>query len=266
LVRAFFISYFKLRKYLIEPCSLEGEDMRYLLGIDDTDNLESRGTGHRVRQLADWLAENQLATPVGITRHQLLVDSGIPYTSHNSSACLAVETENADDVWEAAREFLLRESAVGSDAGLTLAEWNSISDEVLDFGRRAKLEVLTMSAAEQTASKSKMRCEGLTGTHGGIIGALAAVGLHRQGNDGRYLWLPGLRELRGRLPVSEICALGHVERVCTLSHTNLHPKTVVDVGEWIRPILRDGLATLYVEELNHEWHIISKEHIKSLSN
>jgi hypothetical protein len=240
--------------------------MKYLLGIDDTDNLESRGTGHRVRQLADWLAENKLATPLGITRHQLLVDPRIPYTSHNSSACLSVDTENADDVWEASREFLLHESAPGSDAGLTLAQWDSINAEVLDFGRRAKLEVLTMPAAEQTASRSQIRCKGLTGTHGGIIGAVSAIGLHRAGNDGRFLWLPGLRDLKGKYQVSEICSMGNIERVCTLNNFDLQPTSIVDVGEWIRPVLRDGKATLYVEENNHEWNIISKEHIKKLSN
>ncbi len=240
--------------------------MHYLLGIDDTDNLKSRGTGHRVRQLADWLAENKLATPLGITRHQLLVDSQIPYTSHNSSACLSIQTDNANDVWEAAREFLLRESAEGSDAGLTLAHWDSINECVLSFAKRAKITVLTMLEAEQTASQSQIRCEGLTGTHGGIIGALSAIGLHRAGNDGRFLWLPGLRELKGKYQVSEICARGRVDRVCTLSNVELHTKTIVDVGEWVRPVLRDGKATLFVEENNHEWHIISKEQIKRLSN
>ena len=240
--------------------------MNYLLGIDDTDNLESRGTGHRVRQLADWLAQNELAHPLGITRHQLLVDSRIPYTSHNSSACLSVETETPNEVWDAAREFLLRESAVGSDAGLCLAEWNSISAEVLDFGRRAKLTVLTMPEAESTASRSAIRCEGLTGTHGGIIGALSAIGLHRAGDDGRYLWLPGLRDLIGKYPVHEICKLGHVDRVCTLEQVELQAELVVNVGEWVRPVLKNGKATLYVEENNHEWNIISKEHIKRLSN
>ncbi len=240
--------------------------MRYLLGIDDTDNLESRGTGHRVRQMADWLAENKLAEPQGITRHQLLVDPQIPYTSHNSSACLSVETKNPDDVWEASREFLLRESAEGSDVGLTLAKWDSINAEVLSFAKRAKLEVLTMLEAEQTASRSQIRCEGLTGTHGGIIGALSAVGLHRAGNDGRFLWLPGLRELKGKYQVGEICAMGHIDRVCTLSNSELHSESIVDVGDWIRPVLRDGKATLFVEENNHEWYIITKERIKDLSN
>lgn len=240
--------------------------MRILLGIDDTDNLETRGTGHRVRQLADWLAENALAHPLGITRHQLLVDPQIPYTSHNSSACLAIETENAGDVWEAAREFLLRESAVGSDAGLCLAEWNSISEDVLDWGRMAKVTVLTMPAARETASRSKIRCEGLTGTHGGIIGSLAAIGLHRSGDDGRYLWLPGLRELKGKYLAHEICSLGNIDRVCTLEQVELAPDSVIDVGDWIRPILKNGKATLYVEEKNHEWNIVAKDRIKRLSN
>lgn len=240
--------------------------MKYLLGIDDTDNLESRGTGHRVRELADWLSSNQLAEPLGITRHQLLVDPQIPYTSHNSSACLAVDTERADDVWNAARQFLLLTSAPGSDAGLCLARWDSITAEVLNHGRRAKAEVLTMLEAHETASRSNIRCEGLTGTGGGVIGALAGIGLHRAGNDGRFLWLPGLRELKGKYPIEEIIAKGHIERICTLGDEELSAEHIVDVGEWVRPVLRNGKSTLYVEEQNHEWHIISKDRIKILSN
>jgi hypothetical protein len=240
--------------------------MRYLIGIDDTDNLETRGTGHRVRQLADWLTDNNLAKPTGITRHQLLVDPQIPYTSHNSSACLVVDTERAGDVWNAARQFLLMTSATGSDVGLCVARWDGISEDVLAWGRRAKLEVLTMPAAHETASRSAIRCEGLTGTGGGVIGALAGIGLHRAGNDGRFLWLPGLRELKGKYPIEEILAKGHIERICTLGDEELSTGNIVDVGEWVRPVLRNSRSTLYVEEQNHEWHIISKDRIKNLSN
>ncbi len=238
----------------------------YLIGIDDTDNLETRGTGHRVRQLASWLAENKLALPKGITRHQLLVHPQIPYTSHNSSACLSVETENAEDLWEASREFLLREGAIGSDVGLCLGEWGSIGEAVSSFGYRAKVEVLTLFEAQRTASIAGVRCEGLTGTGGGVIGALAGIGLHQAGNDGRFLWLPGLRELKGKHPIAEVVAQGHIERVCTLDHDELSAEEIVDVGEWVRPVLLNGKSTLFVEEQNHEWHILAKEHIKSLSN
>jgi hypothetical protein len=238
----------------------------FLIGIDDTDNLESRGTGHRVRQLANWLADNELAVPRGITRHQLLVDPRIPYTSHNSSACLSVETKNADDLWDATREFLLREAAIGSDVGLCLGQWETIFEEVQALGRRAKTEVLTLLQAQRTAAISGIRQEGLTGTGGGVIGALAGIGLHRAGNDGRFLWLPGLRELKGKYPVKDVIAKGHIERICTLNDEELSPEEMIDVGEWVRAVLRNGKSTLYVEEQNHEWHILSKDHIKSLSN
>jgi len=240
--------------------------MKYLIGIDDTDNLESRGTGHRVRELANWLSSNHLVEPLGITRHQLLVDPRIPYTSHNSSACLAVDMERVEDVWNASRQFLLMTSAIGSDVGLCMTKWDDINDEVQLFGKRAKLEVLTMLEAQETASRSNIRSKGLTGTGGGVIGALAGIGLHRVGNDGRFLWLPGLRDLKGKYPVEEIMAKGHIECVCTIDDEKLSAEHIVDVGEWIRPILRNGKSTLFVEEQNHEWHILSKDRIKSLSN
>jgi hypothetical protein len=34
----------------------------------------------------------------------------------------------------------------------------------------------------------------------------------------------------------------------------------------MRPILRDGKATLYVEKKDDEWQIIPKEYIKKLSD
>jgi hypothetical protein len=239
---------------------------RYLIGVDDTDDLETRGTGHRVRQLMDRLVETHLATPKGITRHQLLVDARIPYTSHNSSACLVMEIEHPDDAWELSREFLVLTSASSSDVGLSMAAWTNIPDEVLSFGYRAKTEVLALSEAWQIISRSGIRCEGLKGTGGGIIGALAGIGLHRGGEDGRFLWLPGLRELSGKYLVRDLNAAGHIDQVCTLDHMQLSPAESVNVGDWVRPVLRNGRSTLYVEEQNHEWHILSKEHIKILSN
>jgi hypothetical protein len=123
-----------------------------------------------------------------------------------------------------------------------------------------------MDEAEQTARQAGLRLEGLTGTHGGIIGALAGVGLHHAGHDGRFLWLPGLRDLRGVLTVSQICRQAHIDLVQTRDGISLTPQTPVHVGEWVRPVLLQGQAVLLVEEQEHEWHIISKEDIKRLSN
>jgi hypothetical protein len=244
----------------------KGETMQLLIGIDDTDNLESWGTGYCVRQLANWLAENNLAVPGGITRHQLLVDSRIPYTSHNSSACLSVETGSVPNVWDACCEYLLQAGAPGSDVGLCIAQPDKILEPVMDFGRRAKLEVLTTGEAEQIASDARIQLAGLTGTGGGIIGALAGIGLRQAGEDGRFLWLPGLRELQGEYSVAQICADAHINRVCSLDGTNLAPEALVNVGEWMRPVLRGGQATLYVERQDQGWYSLPKDRIKSISD
>ncbi len=52
------------------------------VGLDDTDNKTSRGTGYLARMVAASLSDRFKVW--GVTRHQLLVDPRVPYTSHNS--------------------------------------------------------------------------------------------------------------------------------------------------------------------------------------
>jgi hypothetical protein len=57
--------------------------------VDDTDNI----TADRAGKLARWF-EKELPEGCrveGVVRQQLLVDDRIPYTSHNSSACVMVD-------------------------------------------------------------------------------------------------------------------------------------------------------------------------------
>lgn len=244
--------------------------MRLLIGVDDTDNLESRGTGHRVRQLASALNEANVAAIHGITRHQLLVDPRIPYTSHNSSACLTGECapDRLAEGIALCRDFLLRESAPGSDAGLCVAAWEQITADVQAWGARAKVDVLLGDEAMSCAQQVGAHLEGLTGTGGGVIGALAAVGLHGAGNDGRYLWLRGLRELSGVYTVAQLCAQVRIDGVEMESGEAVAAEARIAIGDWPRPIRRGGQAILLVEATNHgdhDWHVISKDRIKQLT-
>lgn len=242
--------------------------MRWLIGIDDTDNLESRGTGHRARQLAQAL--DGLLEVTGITRHQLLVDPRIPYTSHNSSACLTAEGAPAAraEAIALSREFLLKESAPGSDAGLCVAAWEQVTPLIQAWGARAKAEVLVMADALALAAGAGVHLEGLTGTHGGVIGALAAAGLRAAGADGRYLWLRGLRELSGIYTAAQLQAAAWIEVIQTEAGAPVSPDARILVGDWPRPILRGGQAVLLVEEAEHveyDWRAASKERIKQLT-
>ncbi len=242
--------------------------MRCLIGIDDTDNLESRGTGHRARRLGALLEEKRLAVAEGITRHQLLVDPRIPYTSHNSSACIAVSTPAGSmaDLIEQCRSYLIQESAEGSDAGLCMASWAAANVAVQEFGRRAKTEVIERKVAESVAAEAGIYLEGLTGDGGGVIGALAAAGLHAWGREGRFLWLNGLRELAGVYRVTALKAACPIDEVRTVDGLLIDGDTTVDVGPWPRPILQMGRSVLLVEETGENevgcWRVIPKEIIK----
>src|SRR5436305_6244907 len=105
-----------------------------LVAIDDTDNLDSPGTGRISRQLAQLLDERELGSALGVTRHQLFVDDRIPYTSHNSSACIALHCRSGADVAAIAAvagSFLEETSATGSDPGLAIAtaeNWSEAAD------------------------------------------------------------------------------------------------------------------------------------------
>src|SRR3972149_7716381 len=114
--------------------------MRLLIGIDDTDNIDSRGTGFKARRLGELLSAHNLAAFDGITRHQLLVDPRIRYTSHNSAACLSARltSDNHEGIREFCRRFVLAASAEGSDAGLCIAPVDGVDEEILDFCRPAQ--------------------------------------------------------------------------------------------------------------------------------
>lgn len=242
---------------------------RFLVGLDDTDDLESRGTGFRARQLAEAFARAGLE-PAGVTRHQLLVDSRIPYTSHNSSACVEVLGEDADAGRLAAicRSFLRDHSAAGSDAGFCVARADQVVRRLIEFGDRAKRAIVTAAEAEALAAGDRVHLEPVTGSGIGVIGALAAVGLRAGADDGRFLWLPHLRDISGVHSAARLRAALRLDAIETEGGRAAGDEDRVAVGDWPRPLLRRGRAVLLVEEdrrEDHEWIVARKDRIKQLS-
>ncbi|HOP69979.1 MAG TPA: hypothetical protein PLY18_09480, partial [Bacillota bacterium] len=162
--------------------------MRLVICIDDTDNLDSRGTGTIAEEIKELIAESGFGSCSFTTRHQLLLHRDIPYTSHNSSMCF--ECDIRDDAYEAvekaATEYLRRESAEGSDPGICIAKRIEGLNEsaLIEFGLKAKRQVLTKEDAYRTAARANVYLQEVGGTGQGIIGALAGVGLRIEGNDG----------------------------------------------------------------------------------
>jgi hypothetical protein len=245
--------------------------MRIFVAIDDTDNLTSKGTGFRARELAALLQEKNCGQIIGVTRHQLYVHKNIPYTSHNSSACISLESshEKTNRIIELSANYLLEKAAEGSDAGLCVCEEFKVNEELKTYALNAKQEVLTMETAKELAKKYDIFLEGYTGTRQGIIGSLAAVGLHAAGNDGRFLLTKGMREIFGKYSAEEILKITGVQAIKTLTNKNLFTFETVNLTEWWRPVLKNSRAVLYVEPVNNvenEYTVIPKDLIKSISN
>jgi hypothetical protein len=243
--------------------------MMVFISIDDTDNLDSRGTGYIARTLATSLQENGFGTPLAISRHQLLVDPAIPYTSHNSSLCIQWETDEKEltKIIAFCSQFLKDQSAVGSDPGLCVAYNNQLSQTITKFGETAQQKVLTKKQAIDLAEMHKIHLSEHGGTGGGVIGALAGAGLTFGGNDGRYVWLRGIREMEGIFSAREILEKSGIQAIQSITGENIQQEDLIDVGDWFRPVLIDHKPTLLIETNKSgkkaRWKIVDKTYIKA---
>lgn len=224
--------------------------MVYFIGLDDTDTIESRGTGQLARMLAVRLSS--FGEISGVTRHQLLFDDRIAYTKNNSSAVIHLESnEPIDHLADRIQEWMLAEFIEGSDPGLCLA--GDVPPQVIHFGWQAKRELIRQEEARQLAADYGVSLSGLGGDGSGIIGALAAVGLAASGEDGRYIELGNIRALSGLQPIEKVLAAG-VARVITLQDEPIESGMVMI--DKLRPSRRSSQPVAYVERLGDVWQAL----------
>lgn len=215
------------------------------VGIDDTDTLDTPGTNQLARALVARLAGRFSCTT--IVRHQLLLDPRVPFTSKNGSASITLEPRGpfslADLIGEL-RRGMMDWFNPGSDPGLCVAV--NVPKTIRLFGRRCKEELLDQREARTLAAEYGLHLEGLGGTKGGVIGALAAVGLIGDRSDGRVVqWQSWPDNLSGLQDIAVVRARGVAVRSV---HSDQEIKSgVVDVGKHLRPNLRAGQIVLFVE-------------------
>jgi len=221
----------------------------FFIGLDDTDNLESRGTGHLARAIAAALAAEYPL--LGVTRHQLLLDPRVPCTRNNSCAAIALDIDGDTDpavLTERVRSLMLADFQPGSDPGLCIA--HTIPAAVSAFGQRAQREIVSQYDARALAAKHGLLLQGLGGDEDGVIGALAAVGLAASGEDGRYVLVGRSRELTGLQPVAALLEAG-IEAVQTPDGRPVAEGLVQT--DRLRPARRGGRPIAVVEWAGDHW-------------
>ena len=149
--------------------------MKFYLCIDDTDNLDSIGTG----TIAEQIQQKLIAAGYGpcslITRHQLFIHQDIPYTSHNSSMCFHGEApEDAlTDIITFASHHLDTVAAAGSDRGIDPCVRRDPDDRRLGPDRRPAQECFWRDARYSGGGRG----------HAGLDGGNALPEQCRHGTD-----------------------------------------------------------------------------------
>lgn len=243
--------------------------MRILVSIDDTDNLESRGTGEIASLLAKLLEEREWGKAQVITRHQLLVHPDIPYTSHNSAMCFAAEIkeQHFEEYLQMARQFLAEESAPGSDPGLCVVALEQLKNEVelKEFAFKAKKIVLNKEEAYEVAAKTRVYLSEHGGEGIGVIGALAGAGLRLSGKDGRLRGKLKVNAPTGFITAGEIKQQSGVEVVQSTEGQIIADDELIYLGETIKAVMLNGKTTLLVFPNEHEdakWQTCTKNYLK----
>ena len=224
--------------------------MKVYLGFDDTDALDALyGTGKLVRWFQRAMPEG--CTCLGVVRQQLLVSADIPYTSHNSSACLIADIPEAglmDELIERAVAHLNHYAVHGSDPGLCVVPEFDISlTRLAAFGYRCTREVTSQQQA--MAAAAQVHLSGHGGTNDGIIGAAAAVGLTASGWSGRFVELKSLRGMPDEISVADLQQQG-IEVVSMERDANVPaPTDTVMTNGWLRPRLLGHRPVLFVNPI-----------------
>lgn len=224
--------------------------MRILLSIDDTDNLDSVGTGKLAQIFSQRIVNYGWGETEFISRHQLFVHPDIPYTSHNSSMCFAasISADCLEKIIGYGQKFLREESAVGSDPGFCLAVIERLKDpeQLIQFGNKAKKMVLTKQEAYETANRMGIHLSEHGGTGGGVIGALAGIGLRLGGNDGLIKGKYFIGREGEALTAEEIISQTDIQVVMDEFGKELVGSERIVLGEKVKSVLLHGKNILLV--------------------
>ncbi|KAF0146885.1 MAG: hypothetical protein FD187_3175 [bacterium] len=235
--------------------------MLFLLGIDDTDRPGAPDTSALALTLGQRLAALSLARLMNVSCHQLLQHPAISFTTQNMACCLLLDAEplRLREIDLVSREFLRRDCSPASNPGFALADWNTLDPEITAWGRLAKLDVLQRQDAMALGRRCGISIAGFAGSGAGVIGALAAVGLRYDGNDGWLSWMPGLPALRGVYTPVELLQQVHFDRMENPRGKKPAVDDRINIEKGIRPLLRDGKSVLLLAASKkgapYEWEV-----------
>jgi hypothetical protein len=233
--------------------------MTIYIGIDNTGNSESVGTGKFARIIAGELSKKY--SVYGVTRHQFYVHPDINFSLHNFCAVIHVDNGegHVDDIFEFIKKVMHDNFNEGSNPGLAVAHEGNISPAVVAYGKDAKETVLTAERARNLAKNSCIKLEGFGETENGVIGAMAGIGLAFTGNDGRFLQIGQIRGLKGPHHVQKLIG-GGIDGIFTRDGRSIKKGVVFNEGNKpVKPCIVNGRVVLFVDEENGVFKAVTRD-------
>lgn len=220
-----------------------------IIGVDDTDTVTEGGTGRLCRGLAEVLSQHCRVR--GVTRHQLAILPGIPYTRKNSANAvhLLCAPNQGDDLLNYATDWVAEHALASSEPGLCQGSVEALA--TVRLGRSAQRRVVTIQEARKAAQTAQVTLRALSGKGHGIVGALAAANLASTGNDGRFVTVGHIRELHGLVSIAEVQAAG-VEEIRTTEGQTVTTGEIL-VANGLRPALCANKPVLFVVPGKSYW-------------
>lgn len=223
-----------------------------LIGLDGAGG--PGGTGSLGLALLRTLDERRVGAALGATRHRLVADPGVPAPSGDACVCLALRASHRLEVpaiVEMVAAFVEEHRVEDAAPGVAVARepsWENAAsaERLVAYGARAKAVRLEPADAMNLAPEANVA---LSGSGAGVVGALAAVALHVGGDDGVFIWLPGLDEAGGPTPYRQLRVLvPALDAALDASGREPAPDDVIDVPARPRAVLLGGRSVLLLGE------------------
>lgn len=248
--------------------------MRYLIAIDDTDDLTKETSTGRIASLIakHFKKDHHSKVHQGVTRHQLLLKEGIPYTSHNSTMCIDVEGNlTMEQVIEESTQIVYDNMAATACPGICICCIDRLEDpdELIRYGILTQQQLIFKEQAHSLIDKYDcLYGKELGGNGQGLIGAVAGIGLRLSGNDGTF---------RGKIKFDDNCdhmtagELKKNEKIDEIREMDTHKciddSSVVFIKEFSKTFLRDHKRIAYVSRSeNGSYELCEREKALSLKS
>lgn len=247
--------------------------MKYIISIDDTDNLKSYSTGIIADLLSKMISEKFGCSCSEILRHQLLLDDRIKYTSHNSSMSFEVNSDKQilNEMIDVSKKFLDENHADGADPGLCIIEISNSNqfEKFIEFGFKAKNTVIKMEEAYELANKLNIHLSAHGGTGEGVIGALAGAGLRLSGNDGKYRKTVPI-DINGEdMSVNFLIEQAAIDCVCDMNGNEINRNDYIYIRDRIKKVIKNKKTVLLVKKIKSDngeiWTNYTVKELKDLN-